>query len=363
MQSKVNYVIFICVAAFITACKSGELTKVSATGSVYECLVVMNNHPLSTPEHIISPSAYTEDINTTYDLVKATLSADMPAMPQVETYFLLSQVSPHRFDDFLKPTRNILIVDIDEHRYTQVKQKRSRDYWSHPQALCRIQAPSDSAFITYWREHGTAIRTWFVNEEIDRQAAFYRASTNKTARLILKQRIGADMLIPEDYMLLRDTVIGDTTFLWCCNNKGPMRRDVVVYSYPYTDTKTFNLEFLNATRDAIMRQMVTATINGSYMGTEYNIMPPQMRLLTIHDVPKVAVDSALMATFWGAEIRGLWKMYNGEAMGGPYVSLTRIDPLRARVVTAEAFIFAPGQKKRTALRQAESILYTLNFNK
>ena len=59
------------------------------------------------------------------------------------------------------------------------------------------------------------------------------------------------------------------------------------------------------------------------------------------------------------ETRGLWKMLDGEAMGGPFVSLTRLDPVNGRVVTAEAFLFAAGQKKRNALRQIEAILYTL----
>jgi hypothetical protein len=35
--------------------------------------------------------------------------------------------------------------------------------------------------------------------------------------------------------------------------------------------------------------------------------------------------------------------------------------VNGRVVTSETFLFAAGQKKRTALRQAEAILYTLQF--
>ena len=46
-------------------------------------------------------------------------------------------------------------------------------------------------------------------------------------------------------------------------------------------------------------------------------------------------------------------------MGGPFVSLTRLDQVNAQVVTAETFLFAPGQKKRNALRQCEAILYSL----
>ena len=43
----------------------------------------------------------------------------------------------------------------------------------------------------------------------------------------------------------------------------------------------------------------------------------------------------------------------GDCMGGPFVSHTVGD------ITAEAFLFAPGKKKRNQLRQLEAALYTL----
>ena len=192
---------------------------------------------------------------------------------------------------------------------------------------------------------------------------FYRASTNKDARAILEEQ-GYDMLIPEDYMVIMDTVLGGaTTFslrnpitvapevrlLWCCNNKGSMRRDLVVYSYPYTDAKTFTYDYLNTKRDNVLSRVVSASVEGSYMGTEYKVMPPVMRAITVQDDEQAT------------EIRGLWRILNGEAMGGPYVSHTRLDQVNGRVVTAEAFLYAAGQKKRTAFRQAEAILYTLQL--
>ena len=55
------------------------------------------------------------------------------------------------------------------------------------------------------------------------------------------------------------------------------------------------------------------------------------------------------------------KILDGEAMGGPFVSLTRLDQVNGRVVRAEAFLYAAGQKKRNALRQIEAILYSLKM--
>lgn len=366
------HVILCLLAIILAACSKGTgRTLTSATGSIYECLVVMNDNPLTQEQLneiaklslVNEASGYTEPITTTYDLVEAVMGADMPCMPQVEPYFRLTHVPTAQFDDMFKPTRNILFVDINPQKYTQLKAKVSNDYWSTPQAICRIQSPSEEEFVAYWLEHGTEIREWFVNQEIKRQMKFYRASTNKEARTIL-QKQGYDMLIPEDYMVIMDTTLaGASTYslrnpitvapevrlLWCCNNKGSMRRDIVVYSYPYTDENTFTLDYLNAKRDEVLGRVVSASVDDSYMGTEYKVFPPQMRAITVQE------------NEYATEVRGLWKILDGEAMGGPYVSHTRLDQVNGRVVTAETFLYAAGQKKRSALRQAEAILYTLQL--
>ena len=344
------------VIALVGCGKSTGHTLTSATGSIYECLVVMNDAPLTQEQVnevaklslVNEASGYTKPIASLYELVEAVMGADMPCMPQMEPYFRLTRVATAQFDDMFKPTRNILFVDINPQKYTQLKTKVSNDYWSTPQAICRIQSPSEEAFVAYWLEHGEEIREWFVNQEIKRQMKFYRASTNKQARAIL-QKQGYDMLIPEDYIVIMDTSLTDVHLLWCCNNKGTMRRDLVVYTYPYTDKNTFTLDYLNAKRDEVLGSVVSASVEGSYMGTEYKVFPPQMRAITVQ------------GDEYATEVRGLWKILNGEAMGGPYVSHTRLDQVNGRVVTAETFLYAAGQKKRTALRQAEAILYTLQL--
>lgn len=364
MKRNILSVICLCVAVVLAGCgKQGGRTLTSATGSIYECLVVIPNAPLTASQleqvrqaniQQNDGSSYVEEIATMYDAVRAVMSADMPCMPQKEAYFKLMQVTPALFDNMLKPTRNILLVDIDSTRYTQAKGRPQREVWSTPQAVYRIQTPSADEFLTYWLEHGEQIRDWFVGQEMTRQLRFYRAATEKDIRARLNKQFACDMLVPNDYMLLMDTTLeatstfgltANTQVLWACNNKGSLRRDLVVYSYPYTDKETFSLPYLNAKRDEVLAPLISAGVEGTYMGTEYKVFPPQMRVLTI--------DST-----YTAEVRGLWKMKGGEAMGGPYVSHTWLDPVNARVVTAEVFVFAPGQKKRNPLRQAEAILYS-----
>ncbi len=365
-MSKRFYIILSAVIGclFISACKnSGGLTLPSATGSIYECVIVADK--------------------TVSDIVEQTLAADMPCLPQMEPYFKTMNVPPKQFDDFLRSARNILYVDIQPARYTAAKAVYTRNRWSKPQAVCSIQAPDTAAFIAYWNEYGEQIREWLVREELARQVHFLRASTNKQARAAMQKRFGCDMLIPEDYMLIKDTVLQTTTtavsVLWCCNNKGPVRRDIVVYSYPYTDSLTFTTDYLCHKRDEVVGQLVSGAVEGSYMGTEYKHFPPQMRFIrqlegirgTNNPMNSMETINPNNPTpsFYAAELRGLWRLYGGEAMGGPFVSHSLIVGAENTfaekgtwVVTAEVFIYAAGQKKRNPLRQAEAILYSIEEN-
>jgi len=51
-------------------------------------------------------------------------------------------------------------------------------------------------------------------------------------------------------------------------------------------------------------------------------------------------------------------MRNG-ALGGPFVSLTRVDSVNRKVVVTEGFVYSPTTDKRDLLRTVEASLRTL----
>ena len=322
--------LFICAfVCALSACKDTGRTLTSATGSIYEMLVVMDKPMWE---------------GTLGEVAKGCMGADMPCLPQMEPYFSVTQVSPAMFDDFLKPTRNVLYFDINPDRYTQCKLKYQTDVWSQPQAVCRIQAPSADEVLPFFEQEKENIRAWFVRQEITRQGRFYRNYKATDAREAVQRRFGSDISIPDDYLLVRDSA----DFVWAVNDGGSLRRDLVIWSYPYTSQDQLTREALLQKRDEVLGKNVSATLEGTYMGTEFKHFPPVFEAINVNKR-------------WCAEVRGLWKMQGGEAMGGPFVQHTRIDEINNRVVTAEVYIFAPGQKKRNPLRQAEAILYTLRL--
>ena len=139
----------LCVLCLMSCGSGNERLHISATGSIYECLVVGNDAGLR-------------------EVVSQTMGADMYGLPQMEACFTVTQVQTSQFDDFLKSTRNILLLDVNTQKYTQLKVLKSRDLWSQPQAVIRIQAPSNEALIDYWEANGESVREWFVREELAR---------------------------------------------------------------------------------------------------------------------------------------------------------------------------------------------------
>ena len=121
---------------------------------------------------------------------------------------------------------------------------------------------------------------------------------------------------------------------------------MVIYTYPYTDKNTFTPEYLNAKRDSVMKINIPGGPEGSYMGTQ-EVDPPVFTGMNVKGK-------------FAAEIRGLWEI-KGDVMGGPFVSLTRLDEVNQRVVTVEVFVYAPEVDKRNLLRHNEAALYSLEL--
>lgn len=335
MTKRTNCILLVAVMlmSVLSSCKDTGRTLPSATGTIYELLVVSDNA-------------------TNTQAIIEFMGADMPCLPQMEPYFTVSSVTTAQFDNLLLPSRNILQVDVNPERYTQGKIVFKTDVFSHPQAFCRIQLPDNEQFDSIWNANQESIRNFFIRQEITRQCSFYYGYRNSETNQKIANRFGCQMTIPDEYMLIMDTTIvcdgAQTSFMWCCNNGGSLRRDIIIYSYPYTNPNTFTGDFLFAKRDSVVARLISAKMEGTYMTTEYNQIPPQFSPISVQD------------NAYCAEVRGLWKM-NGAAMGGAFVSHTRLDEINQKVITVETFQFAPGQKKRNELRKAEAILYTMKL--
>jgi len=297
----------------------------SVTGTKYEILVVMNDANWNAPSG---------------RALSALLEQEMVGLPQPEPVLDVSQCSKIQFSDVLKPSRNVIITDISD-KYTSPKIVYTKDKFAHPQTVVRIVAPNDSVFEATIKTYGERILDYFLLTERERQFSYNKDYVNDKAKAEVEKLFGIQIDIPMGI----SRVTKKTDFYWITNDQPNVRQDIVIYSYPYTDKKTFTKEFLIAKRDSIMKVNIPGELKGSYMGTETKYAEPSFREIWVNNG-------------YCAELRGLWKMMNGASMGGPFYSHTRLDEINQRVITIEGYIFAPGTKKRNHMRQLEAVVYS-----
>lgn len=316
------------IALAAVSCNSGSL-KPSVTGAANEILVVMDEN--------VSKSV-------AGDSIFGLLDKDIPGLPQLEPYFNISRTSHDGFTGILRPVRNILIVNVGE-QYSHVKMKHEQDVWAQPQSVMTINGPNAEEVAKAVGKYGDDILNYFVKAERNRAISFQSKSKEASSMNKIKEKFGFSMVVPKGISRIKEV----DNALWIANSNQNLSQNIVIYSVPYVSQDQFGRDALLAVRDSVLKTLVPGPSNGSYMTTEYRYDPPSTRHTTT------------ASGEFAAETRGLWRV-EGDMMGGPFVSVSTLDKKHQRIVTAEAFIYAPNQYKRNALRLLESVLFTITFD-
>ena len=297
----------------------------TATGAPYEVLVVAD------PEDFQ---------NGVYDALHEVLTDDIPGLPQSEEFFKVSKTTSKDFTRSHRYCRNIIIVKIDR-MFTQAKYKFSRDVYAAPQIVMTIQAPDIANFKQFLEKNGSGILSFFDKVEINREVDHLKRRHHPVIEEKVKEIFDCDINVPEDLRRMKTA----KNFLWASTDRGERDMNFVIYSYPYTDANTFTPEYFFDKRDSVMQRNIPGPREGQYMTTTREF---------------VKVRDAEVKGKYAQIARGLWDMKNYD-MGGPFVSISRVDEKNQRVVVVEGFVYAPGDPKKGLMRRMEASLYTLKL--
>ena len=309
-----------------TSKKKKPLLMPNATGLPYEMLVVMDDAQWDRP---LGRAVFN------------VLDTDVPGLPQSERSFRISRVAPDGFNsNMFKIMRNVIRVDIQD-IYTQPKFKFARNVYSYPQMIMTLQAPDEESLTEYINNNRQSIIDFFTKAEMNREIENLRERHNPDVSRLAEEILDVDIWVPWELNKFKT----GKDFLWASTNVGKKDMNLVLYSYPYTDKNTFTLDYFLQKRDSVMKANIPGGPKGSYMTTN-------------HDY--VYVEDGTVRGKYAQIARGLWRV-QGDRMGGPFVSHSRVDEANGRVVVAEAFIYAPESLKRDLLRRMEAALYTLQL--
>ncbi len=329
ISAKVSRFLLLMALILFVSCKDKTIRNPlapTAVGTPWEVLVVLEKDLWDSPAG---------------ESIFSLLREDVPGLPQPESRFEISRCDDDEFTGILKPVRNIIQIEISD-KYSEPKLFFYRDQWASNQYVLRIVAPSEELFVFFVERNAEIIISYFELAERERSLQYIRKTHNRAFSEKVYEQFGFKILVPGFMKLSKQA----DQFFWASNYQNKKRQDMVIYTYPYTDKNTFTPEYLNAKRDSVMKINIPGGPEGSYMSTQ-EIDPPIFRGINVKGK-------------FAAEIRGLWEV-KGDMMGGPFVSLTRLDEVNQRVVTVEIFIYAPEEDKRNLLRHNEAALYSLEL--
>jgi len=225
--------------------------------------------------------------------------------------------------------------------YTKAKMSVEKDVYSTPQMIIKIQGPDQVVVSQYITEHTKDITSLLTSQEINTAANnFYYEHNVKFAKKV-KEMFDCNFYIPIDINKMK---IGKD-FIWASDDGLSVIQNICIYSLPYVSEKMLTRNPYIALRNKVMAENIPGGHEGSVMHTNSEF---------------VWTKNIRVNKDYAMEARGLWEMTK-EAMGGPFVSHSRIDTVNNRIIVVEGFVYAPEKMKRTMIRRLEAALYTLEL--
>ncbi|BDX37283.1 DUF4837 domain-containing protein [Tenuifilaceae bacterium CYCD] len=330
MKQALNFLMISLAVVSLGSCKKGSKGNTSYLPNVTGCA---GEVVLTLPKELVNDS-----IGKNY---KAILAEDFPYLPQSEPIFDLITIPPQAFTDIFKSHRNIIINEVSK-EYKEPKLILKRDVWASPQTVLYVVGPTYKSIGSYIIKEREKIVAIFEQAERDRVIQNAITYEDKGIAPILQKKFNISIKIPKGYEIRRQT----DDFIWLSLETPKISQGLIIYSFPYTEKNTFSADYLIKKRNEFVNQIPGPT-DSSYMITSM-VFPPSFSAMMFKD------------RYFGI-LRGFWDVYK-HPMGGPFIGFSTLDEKRQVVINVEAYVFAPGSKKRNYLRQVESLIYTLEIN-
>lgn len=325
MHTRKIYSLLLLLLLFASCQRGKKASTFGASGTPLSLLVVLPD------------SLYTKPLK---DSIYASFRTPVMVLPQIEPMQDVSFTTESQFTPVFKSMRNIFYVTVDPNHYTRPAVSIVRDKFATGQIIIHAKAESKASVYKLLKVRGEELSRLIYKEEIRRWVAPLEFTYSKKATTLMEESLQVTGNIPNELEYLNK----GKDFIWASNMDQKRRLDFVVYTFPYREANTFTLDYLIHKRDSVLRINITGAHPNSYITTEKRV-PSIYRTFTHNGA-------------FRAEVRGLWAMEN-DMMGGPFVMHAFLDETMKRVIVAEAFVYAPGEKKRNLMLFNEATLYTI----
>lgn len=317
--------LFILFLILFQGCKERTQTSVSSVGRPYQILVVLPDG---------------ESHSLLASMVKRLFSQPERSLPQLEPMFGVSLTTQSKLIETQRLFRNIFIVNVNPDEFTSTKLHVATDVASCPQLVVELQSPSIDECQQYVSASAQKLLSLFSRREME--LAVRRMEKDGTHRFSAQvdSVMKVSIALPSEI----DAIRIDGSSIWLSSRR-MNAMNICLYTYPYVSEQVFSVDSVETHRNKALSSLIRGTGKNSSMSTVAGTVTGR----------NTSISGA-----YAYRASGLWQM-EGEPMGGPFVSYSIVDTLRARVVVAEGFVYAPEKQKLPLVRRLEASVNTLRI--
>ena len=277
--------------------------------------------------------------------VREYFEMEQYGLPQPEKTYKVVNINMSALNDMFKKHRNLILVEINPELPNPIIESE-RDWMSAPQYAMKIKAKDAETWIKVFDSQKDMLKNAFDENERQRFMNFFRPNANTDAMNKVKNKFGFSIVVPKDFCISvdKDNYMSITKDA----ETKELLMNLIIYELPYNDESDLDETQLVKVRDSVVRKYIAGPVDGSYMITDLDFVPPVFKVLP--DFP----------AGYAVEMRGMWNMHK-EFMAGPFVSYTIVNPERNKLITVEGFVYYPNKEKRDFLKQLESMIYSIRF--
>jgi hypothetical protein len=331
--------IHICFYSCIENDYNPALLKPEATKKLGEILVVTKKENW---DNIIGQTLlanYSQLINTT-------------PLPY-EKEFNLEFIDPDGLIQNIKKHNCIFIIDFnDGYEESSTIPPPISDLWAKNQMVLDFKFKNKNAAVNLFKNKKKEIKqliNGFYYAKINK-----KFTTNKTINSLLKKKYNFHLKLPSNMKVNKSNIditwLSQLTIEKDQNGKHEIQQGLIIYEYDYENQLQFSLEHQILFRDSIYKNHILGKTEDTFM---------EARKDNLGNFSENAFMNNKSEYIF--EIAGLWRVAN-DKMGGPFVSISRLNPRQTKIITIEGYVYAPNFEKGDLLRELKSMIYSLEWN-
>lgn len=303
------------------------------------------------------------------DSVNYYFGSAYPILPQPEPLFDLKHFTPDDIEaestrrelkayviiadlnDEQSRTTAMVAQDLGSEKILRARQDTAyhtsmvRDRWAKDQVIVYLFAPGKGELVRQIVSRFPSVAK-VIQEQYRRQidANVYQGGENNILKNRILEMFGSHMSIPSEYRL----TIEDENTLWMMREHELIVSNIIIHKLPYKSLDQFKKDQIILLRDELGRSYVSTTVEGSYMRTNPVDLP-------------VYTQSMRLGGAYAVESRGIWEM-EGDFQGGPFISYLVLNEAKSELIYIDAFVLAPGERKRNQMLYLEHIISSFQLN-